>query len=52
MSRLQPMPLEGCPHSELGATLEHPVNTLGVVPDKLLTMKWEPATGKHAAADR
>ncbi len=46
MSRMQPLPIEECPDPELKATLEHFVNTLGFVPNSLLTMQRVPAFAK------
>ena len=46
MSRMQPLPIEDCPDPELKATLEHFVNTLGFVPNSLLTMQRVPAIAK------
>ncbi len=43
MSRMTPLPIEDCPDPELRVTLEHFVNTLGFVPNSLLTMQRVPA---------
>jgi uncharacterized peroxidase-related enzyme len=39
---MEPLPLEACTDPELRATLEHFVNTLGFVPNSLLTMQRVP----------
>ena len=46
MSRMEPLPLEECSDPELRITLEHFVNTLGFVPNSLLTMQRVPALAK------
>ena len=46
MSRMEPLPLEECSDPELRITLEHFVNTLGFVPNSLLTMQRVPAIAK------
>lgn len=46
MSRMIPLPIEECPDPELRATLDHFVNTLGFVPNSLLTMQRVPAIAK------
>ncbi len=46
MSRMTPLAIEDCPDPELRATLEHFVNTLGFVPNSLLTMQRVPAFAK------
>jgi len=40
------MPIEECPDPELRETLQHFVNTLGFVPNSLLTMQRVPAIAK------
>lgn len=46
MSRMKPLPIEECPDPELRSTLEHFVNTLGFVPNSLLTMQRVPAIAR------
>lgn len=46
MGRMAPMPIEECPDPELRETLQHFVNTLGFVPNSLLTMQRVPAIAK------
>lgn len=46
MARMEPLPLEACTDPELRATLEHFVNTLGFVPNSLLTMQRVPGFAK------
>jgi len=46
MTRMEPLPIEACEDPELRATLEHFVNTLGFVPNSLLTMQRVPAIAK------
>jgi uncharacterized peroxidase-related enzyme len=46
MSRMEPLPIEACEDPELRATMEHFVNTLGFVPNSLLTMQRVPAIAK------
>ena len=46
MARMDPLPIESCTDPELRATLEHFVNTLGFVPNSLLTMQRVPAIAK------
>ena len=46
MSRMEPLPIEDCPDPELRSTLQHFVNTLGFVPNSLLTMQRVPAIAK------
>ncbi len=46
MPRMEPLPIEDCTDPELRATLEHFVNTLGFVPNSLLTMQRVPAIAK------
>ena len=43
MSRMKPLAIEECADPELRAALEHFVNTLGFVPNSLLTMQRVPA---------
>jgi uncharacterized peroxidase-related enzyme len=43
---MKPLTVEECPDPELRATLEHFVNTLGFVPNSLLTMQRVPAIAK------
>jgi len=43
---MEPLPIEACEDPELRATLEHFVNTLGFVPNSLLTMQRVPAIAK------
>ena len=46
MSRMTALPIEECDDPELRATLEHFVETLGFVPNSLLTMQRVPAIAK------
>ena len=46
MTRMEPLPIEACEDPELRATMEHFVNTLGFVPNSLLTMQRVPAIAK------
>ncbi len=46
MARMEPLPVEDCPDPELRSTLEHFVNTLGFVPNSLLTMQRVPGFAK------
>lgn len=46
MTRMQPLPIEACEDPELRATMDHFVNTLGFVPNSLLTMQRVPAIAK------
>lgn len=46
MTRMQPLPIEACDDPELRATMDHFVNTLGFVPNSLLTMQRVPAIAK------
>jgi uncharacterized peroxidase-related enzyme len=46
MTRMEPLPIESCEDPELRATMEHFVNTLGFVPNSLLTMQRVPAIAK------
>lgn len=46
MSRMKPLPVESCTDPELRATMDHFVNTLGFVPNSLLTMQRVPAIAK------
>ena len=46
MSRMKPLAIEECADPELRAALEHFVNTLGFVPNSLLTMQRVPAIAK------
>ncbi len=46
MSRMQPLTIDECSDPELRATLEHFVDTLGFVPNSLLTMQRVPAIAK------
>ena len=46
MSRMKPLSIEECPDPELKAVFEHFVNTLGFVPNSLLTMQRVPAIAK------
>lgn len=46
MSRMAALPIEQCEDPELRAILEHFVNTLGFVPNSLLTMQRVPAIAK------
>lgn len=43
MARMKPLPIEACEDPELRAVLDHFVNTLGFVPNSLLTMQRVPA---------
>lgn len=46
MTRMQPLPIEACEDPELRSTMDHFVNTLGFVPNSLLTMQRVPAIAK------
>ena len=46
MSRMSPIPVEECQDDELRAMLQHFVNTLGFVPNSLLTMQRVPGIAK------
>lgn len=46
MSRMAPLPIEQCPDPELRETLQHFVDTLGFVPNSLLTMQRVPDIAK------
>lgn len=46
MARMEPLPIESCTDPELRATMEHFVDTLGFVPNSLLTMQRVPAIAK------
>ena len=46
MTRMEPLPVEACEDPELRATMDHFVNTLGFVPNSLLTMQRVPAIAK------
>lgn len=46
MTRMQPLPIEACDDPELRATMDHFVNTLGFVPNSLLTMQRVPAIAR------
>jgi len=46
MARMEPLPLEACEDPELRSIMEHFVNTLGFVPNSLLTMQRVPAIAK------
>lgn len=46
MDRMSPLPIEDCTDPELRAMLDHFVNTLGFVPNSLLTMQRVPAFAK------
>lgn len=43
---MEPLPIEACEDPELRAIMEHFVNTLGFVPNSLLTMQRVPAIAK------
>ena len=43
---MEPLPIEACEDPELRAMFEHFVNTLGFVPNSLLTMQRVPAFAK------
>ena len=46
MARMEPLPIEDCQDPELRGLLEHFVNTLGFVPNSLLTMQRVPGLAK------
>ena len=46
MSRMKPLSVEDCEDSELRASFDHFVKTLGFVPNSLLTMQRVPAVAK------
>lgn len=46
MARMDPLPVEACSDPELREIMDHFVNTLGFVPNSLLTMQRVPAIAK------
>lgn len=46
MPRMKPLPVEECSDPELAATFDHFMNTLGLVPNSVLTMQRVPAIAK------